>query len=424
MVSLVADYTLGKVLDALTDKVTKGINESVESTRLAARDVAERGHEIGLSWQIEAGRQATLAIEKCKNAYTASLDHTMDRVSLEIQNVVGTIEQLVNGIIHHQKEAVIEVASRVEQIITRFPLINKNPCLYKTTPSFIACLNDDHDIVVDFSGYFPQEHKVTAKFTIGSQTFTPTGDLNHLKCKVPYKLFCPTPSSDPSLVEGKLVLSWTEKGKARSIEHTIWFGIVPSTPGKFRVEYVRPVKKTETKEFVSSEFVQRSGKKGGGKTILNQPYEVPPEEGWNLVRGTDRFIVINKRERNSSWTFAGDAQGKVIYKVSTIHDKKQGQSGQVRFRIAFTQQREVSVPEPVSEDLSLRWRETRVIDDKSKGDFKKIVFVSFDGMHYEMSGVNSSNPFAKVANQGGKLVLCVVPPESLSFFPSVPAAKA
>lgn len=421
--------TLGTVLGELTDKIFNGIQQTIESQRLAMISATDNVRDTGLVLQVEAGRQVKLAIDSFKNAYLESLDITIDKLSPEIQKNLATIKQLVDDTFNPQMDKLSDVATRVEQLLLRSPFIRSGPYVYKNTPNFIAHSKTGGEVVVSFFGNFPVEQQLQATFTVGQQTLSPTGDLARLMFKVPYHNFYPASLKDPervSVVSGELKLSWVKEGLVSNPRVTnlykIWVAILPSTPGKIVVHYLKPSTQPERKKFTSQEFEQHSGRAGGGKTILNKQYPVSPEAGWEIIRGSSHLVETERRPKNSSYSFVRDDQGQVVYQVTTTHVNERQQSGKIRFRIEFDQCRVAPIDEEIPEEVSLAWGESKVLG-KTNTKFHKVVFTAFNGLHQEMAGVNSSNPFVNIRNEGGKLVLCAVDPEKISLLPTVLRAK-
>ena len=414
--------TVGKVLNSLADKIFDGIQKTIESQRLAYITVANDIHDSGISLQIEAGRQVRLAIESFKNSYADSLELTVDKVSIEAQKNLATIAQLVEEFLNPKGRALIEISERVEKLILRLPFVDKTPYLRKTTPSFVA-FSENSLVIIRFVGHFPKDQATTATFNVGQQTFTPSGDENQLICQVPNSILCAEKVNVAALAEGELKLTWLKSGLITSSPQTntykIWIGVLPATPGTFKIIYKQPTTKPETKEFLSNEFFQSSGSKGGNLTILDKEYAVPPEDGWKIVRGSSQLDVIEKRPKNTLYSFVSDDRDRVIYKVTTTHVNHKGDSGQIKFRIKFNQMRDLPIEGEKEEDCELKWGESRVLEN----GFKKVVFDAFDHRRFEMSGISSDNPFIKIRNQGGKHVLCAVEAGEISFLSSIPASK-
>jgi hypothetical protein len=424
-------YTLGRVLSNLTDQVFDriegAIEKATESQRLAAISTAQAVEQTGLSLQIEAGRQVKLALDQFKNCYKDSLEITIEKLNPEIQKNLETIKQLIENIINPKIELAGDLAVRVEQFIHSLPGIGDIPYLFRSLPNFIDYSQQNRNVLVQFYGRFPKTVETKASFTINGRTFSPIeSKILQLTFQVPSNCFYSDPKQVPSLAQGELKLAWIKNGWVSNSpcehQYKIWIGVLPPAPGKVSLIYRQITTERLFRHFVSPDFFQSSATKGGKLTIINKPYSVPPEAGWKIVRGSSKLIVIWKREKNSTCSFHSDDKDQVIYHVSTIHSKTPGKSGEIQFRIEFDQYLETTTEQEQSEEIPLKWRETRVIDAK-KGAFKKVTFTSFEGVHYEMSGANSSNPLIKITNQGGNLVLNVASPETLSFFPQALPAK-
>jgi hypothetical protein len=421
------ENTLGQ-FEKLIDHVFDRIQETIAKKRVEEDAFADSVYRKTLSLEMEAGLQVRLAIENCKNAYADSLDLTIDKLSSEMQTTLEMIKQLVDDLMTPQVEVLEGVADRVENLIMRLPLVDKSPSVLRSTPRFIAPSTVNNVVLVRFFGHFPKDQNIKATFTMDGHTFSAEGGVKEILCKVPSKHFYPNDEqllSRSSLVEGELVLTRDVGWLFSSIitnKYKIWIVRLPSSPGEVSVEYVKKTSIPKTKPFVSQEFFQSSGEKGGGLTILNREYAVHAEDGWEVLKGSSRLIEIEKRPKHYLYSFVRDDKEKVIYQVTTTHVPKKGDSGQIRFKIEFTQQKMVETEQPISEPLSLKWKETKVIDETDR-KLKKVVFTAFDGTRYEMAGASSNNPFIKIRNQRGQLVLEVVAPESLSFFSSVSDSK-
>ncbi|MBS0621455.1 MAG: hypothetical protein JSR80_00630 [Verrucomicrobia bacterium] len=136
----------------------------------------ERAEEAGCRIAVEAGVQLRQTIENVKIAYFESLDKTMDRVDITVQNALGTLRQLVDDVQSRNEQTLLSLASRTQQIANTLPLHNERPQLTEVKGRFIfKKFGDKTSARFRFLGNFQHasEQRHQPKLTFYGRTFTP-----------------------------------------------------------------------------------------------------------------------------------------------------------------------------------------------------------------------------------------------------------
>ena len=203
-----------------------------------------------------------------------------------------------------------------------------------------------------------------------------------------------------------LILHQSEKDT-----YNIIIGALPASPGHIALTHTVFNSVTHTKLFHTQDFYQSSASDGGNTDHINVPYAISPDVGWHVVPNTSSYIQ-GKIDGTVSHSFAGDSGDKVVYDITTIHPGGfGGAAGHVVFSISFMESQTVQVPETSTETVSLKWGDSRSFNYDA-GTWK-LIFDAFDGSHTEFNGVSLTNPFLKLSDQNGSLVISTADPTSL-----------
>lgn len=383
----VAGVAFGVLLNRLTDQL---------------QQVIEAARNAGLSLEIEAGRQANLAIENAKNAYAASLDLTMDRVDASAKKTLDQLSSMVNDISNNAFGNLDQITLRAQQIVNSLPFRKHQPQLTAVKPRFVVPAAQPYPVVVNIGGNFEFASRAgfTPSLEVRGQTFIASENTTQsLKFVIPVTAVFPQGSSGDtkkfSYAVATLKAPWQEGTvfkRRREDQYKILIGALPESPGKVVLRCTTTHKETRFQSFESPEFYQSSGSDGANDDHKDVPYDVVPRTGWHVVRNSVAFNTKPGTEGDWGRTFVSDAGDHVTYRVTTIHHGL-GTSGRVRFTISFRESQEYDVPDVREEEVALKWGDSM---DRSCVGTARIIFDGFDGSHAEFPGPDLNNPFLKI----------------------------
>jgi hypothetical protein len=405
--------TVGVVLSGLLDQVGGLIDQAKNA---------------GNSLQMEAGREVYLALQNAQNAYAQSLNLTVSTAGGEVTKQIGQLTSLVNDVQNNTFGSLTQLTTRTQTIVNSLPFRQHQPQVERITPTFIAPRLAAQSVPVRYEGNF--------EFA-SDPSFAPILKLHAkqipLGTNTTQKLTFELPRNELGIgnnpavdsvhfVHGTLEIPWNEsiwmglRHRRHQDTYKTLIGVLPSSPGAISVMHFVPREVIETRAFNSTTFELCSIRECGNNDHLDVPFAVAPDAGWSVVRNTSHFDK-SWNEGDNSNSFVSDDGGQVVYKVSTVHHGAFGTSGKVRFSIGFNESRAHTVTDTVTEVINdsgrttLHWGEQRTYPFAT-GTYK-VVFDAFDKAHFEFQAPDNGNPFLKVRDQGGSLVLVSADPATL-----------
>jgi hypothetical protein len=402
--------TLGLVLNHLMDQ----LQQAIEAARNA-----------GLSLEMEAGRDATIAIQNAQNAYAASLDKTMDRVDQTTRQTIDQLSSLVNDVTHNVFHNLDEVTQRVQQIVDSLPFRNQEPQLTKISPRFVVPSRTAYPAIIRLDGNFEASARpgFAPVLKVGAESFPATAlSTQALAFSVPVNKLFPGDAGGSLFAFTSINVEvpwescsvrviWCWAHKRETDTYKLYVGALPHSPGKLTMGWRTSHSQRNVKQYISPAFYLSSASDGGNNDHIDVPFSVHAEPGWHIQMGSSSFSEANPpSEGERSHTFVSDDGDVAIYRVTTIH-KAWGTSGKTLFSIVFTEYQDVDVPDDHSEMINLAWGDSKVFNYPLTT--WKLSFDAFDGAHSEFVNADDTNRFVKVRNTGGGFVLSTADPAAL-----------
>lgn len=382
----------------------------------------------GLGLEIEAGRQANIAIANAQNALDESLQKFIRDLDISVRNWLEQVQSLVNDVVNQVQQTVEQITTRTQQIINSLPFRTHEPQLTAIFPRFVAPARQPYSVELHFEGNFEYASHAGFEPTLmvaGKQYATSGNDTQNLRFLVPVTELFPVSAnvmtdlldgSQYSFTQVTLTVPWEDNGflgtglfSTRHEDHyQVLIGGLPASPGKLTLIYNSSHKEPYTRPFEQAGFHQASTREAGNNDDINHPWSVTPEQDFHVVRNTSYFHFT--AQGDWSYSFGGDDGDHVVYYVTTIHHSI-GSSGSVDFAIGFTEVGTKDVPDTTSQPVYLSWGDSKSID-YPVGSWK-LIFDAFDGSHSEFKGVDNQNPFIKIRNEGGGTIIATADPKTL-----------
>jgi len=389
-------FFLGKLMDQL--------QQAIEAARNA-----------GLNLEIEAGREVNIALANAQNAYANILNKTIEQIDQTTKSTLDQLQSMVNDVTNNTFGTLDTITARAQQIVNSLPFRPHEPQLTRTGPRFVVPSQQTYPVTLKFQGNFEFAAKknYTPSLQLNGHTYSPSSNTTQeLQFLVPVsELFAAPP--DPgkySYVIGTLVVPWRRLlVKREEDRYRVILGALPARIGRIRLTHTTSHVEHPTKHFESSQFYQSSGSDGANDDHKDVPYDVIPDTGWHVVRNTSSF---NDKGSEGDWSqsFVSDGGDHVTYRITTIHHGI-GTAGRVHFTISFTETQDVTVSDPHDEDVTLNWGDSKAFSYPA-GTWR-VVFDAFDGTHAEFTGADLSNPFLKIRDQAGSVVISTADPRTL-----------
>jgi hypothetical protein len=399
--------TLGVLLNKLADQADQMIVDARNSGNSVAMGI---------------GREAALAIANAQAAYSNALDETIAKLDPKIKDTTDKIQSLLNDITSGAVNTVDLATTRAQQIINTLPWRNNEPQVTAITPQF-AVPSEQLPIIVRFQGNFPnssmsgfEPYLLVSGKKIASQNTT-----QQLSFVIPAGSLFHTNSADNAgrlqFEQVTLGVPWQDSrwGGLRHVRMEDHFnliiGALPISPGAITIIHTVTNSIPVTKVFESGPHHQCSTKECGNNDDKDHPYLETPDAAWHVVRNTSSFKVFSA-QGDWSHTFVSDDADRVQYNVTTIHHGLTGgSSGSVDFRIYFNETTTQTTTSLVPETMSLEWGDSKTFNYPA-GTWK-IVFISFDGKHYEFTESSKTNPFLDITNGEGSMIVSTKNPATL-----------
>jgi len=407
----VGDLALGVALDKLADQLDQAVLDARNS---------------GLAVEIEAGREASIAIADAKNAYAESLLLTVKTLDPSIKGTIDQLQQLVNSISEKSIQSVDAATARAQQIVNSLPLRSGEPQVSAMLPRFVVPSGRSYPVKIRVQGNFVDAARTgyAPYLEINGKRYTSQETTTQaLTFLVPASdLFPVLGTSDATKFRSTfatLIVPWRELKffGLRSIDHADTFkmiiGALPTSPGKIILIHKEITSKVEEKLFASTAYHQCSSRECGNNDDRDHTYAAKPETGWHVVRGSSAPILISKGGEFSGPSFVSDDGDQVVYKVTTIHRGAFGSSGFVNFQISFKESRISSETIEISEEVLINWGDSKSYN-YPPGTWK-LLFDSFDGHHNEFTGADDSNRLIKLSSQQGAIIVGTREPALLQW---------
>jgi hypothetical protein len=405
----VGEVTLGAALAKMMDE----LNQAIADARNA-----------GSSLEIQAGKEAAIAIEDARNAYSKSLDETFnDHIDPTIKRTVDSLQSLVNDVQKKTFQKVDDVTARAQQIVNSLPFRDHEPQLTKFTPDFVVPTDQNYSVPFVFYGNFEfsAQKKYAALLTIGvhkySCTENTTGTLKYL---VPSGDLFPIPSganaNEFEFTNGILSVPWRASsffglfGHSKLDEYHVVVGALPASPGKITLTHQEVHTETKTQTYHGPNHHQCSTRECGNGDDKNHDWSDRPDDGWHLVRGTVRLTHIGQGDYSGPDLISDDGNV-AITRATTIHHGA-GSSGSIDFSVTFQEAKDVPMTNMVSEVVSMKWSDSKVIN-YPPGTWT-IYFDAFDGSHAEFRGADNNNRFITITSEAGSDVIVAANPAKLT----------
>lgn len=406
---MVVAGTVGFFLNHLMDQVQQAIVDA---------------RNAGLNLEIEAGREVGLAVENAKNAFSQSLNESMDRIDSTMRKAMDQLSSMAQEVQERNEVALRTTTARVQQFINTLPFANLQPQVTDVTPRYIVPVPEDkkYNVSIKFFGnfMFAAHEAHQPELLVNGQNFVPSANTTQeLDFSVPSTVLFPPGSTDPSkvsLVSAQLNIPWqrSEFWGMRHItevdQYRIQMGALPSSPGQITFQYTTPRVVREQQKFIQGGFHLASTREAGNDDQKDVPFKVTPHTGWHVVRGSSRIEQFCGQGDYSYPHLISDDADAVVYQATTIHHGA-GSSGSMDFSIAFDEYREVTVQDPHSENIVLNWGDSVAITQA----VGRIIFQAFDGSHAEFAGADLSNRYIKIRDQGGTLIVSTADPSTLTL---------
>lgn len=372
----------------------------------------------GNSVAMEAGREASLAIANAQNAYSESLNETVDKLDPRIKDTTDKLQSLVNDISSGAITTVDLATTRTQAIVNTIPFANKELQVTNISPQFVVP-SESVPVHIQFHGNFPSSSLAgfAPYLLIGGKRYSGQNGTQDLSFLIPAGNIFKQASDSVQFTQVSLVTPW-QADKYFGLRHVrrednfnIYIGALPSSPGQLTLIHTENLTVPETKVYTSGPFHQASTKEAGNNDDKNHPYLVTPDTGWHVVRNTSNFVIFSS-QGDQSHSFVSDDADRVQYNVTTIHHGA-GSSGSIDFRITFTESTTQTQSVSKTESMSLNWGDSKAFNYPA-GSWK-LVFTSFDGRHFEMTGSENDNPFITIANQEGSMVVSAKNPAVVNW---------
>jgi hypothetical protein len=399
--------TLGVLLNKLMDQVDQIV-----------MDARNSANSVGM----EMGREAALAIANARTAYSDALNDTIDKLDPKIKDTTDKLQSLVEDIKSGAVNTVDLATSRAQQIVNSLPFRNNEPQVTAITPRF-AVPSEKTPIVIRFQGNFPNSSMSGFEpfLLISGKRYQSQNSTQQLSFVIPsgeeFHFGSAENAGKLQFAQVTLAVPWRDSSwwglvHTRKEDHfNLIIGSLPSSPGNITIIHTTTSSTPVTQDAQSGPFHQASTRENGNNDDKGHPYLVTPDAGWHVVRGSTSFKVFSA-QGDWSQSFVSDDADRIQYSVTTIHHGA-GVSGSVDFRILYKETTTQVKNGSTSENMDLEWGDSKSFSYPA-GSWK-IVFTSFDGKHFEITGSDQTNPFLDVKNLNGSMVVSTRDPATLNW---------
>lgn len=377
----------------------------------------------GLHLEMEAGAQLRQTIEQAQVAYADSLNLTMNLVDQTTRNTLDQLGTLVNGAINRNATVMQNMAANVQEIANTLPFHNDRPQLTNMLPRFIL-RTDNSPIRFQFFGNFEHasNQAYAPRLTFHGQHFNATHiTTQRLEFSVlPNQVFPNNQLQNARRVvfsDGTLEAYYPGTILRATAIYHLTIGALPATPGTITLNYQRERIQREVRLCQTQRQHIDSRKNSGGNDVINHLFKANPSEEWHVKKGTSQANA-SCGGRHEGPFFVSDTGDQVIWCGSTIKntiDIGGKESGWMDVSISFDEWQDVTITDRFSENIDLRWGNSKVLlaTEFPIGKWT-VIFDSFDGEHHEFAGSDlNTSPYLKLENQGGGMVIKAARPREL-----------
>lgn len=406
-----ANIILGSVLNSFMDSVNGVIQNAIN-----------RAETAGENLLIEAGRQVGIAIQNAENAYVNSMNKTMDKVDETVIKGINQITSMVQDLQDRNEKALKEMGDRAQLLIDSLPWHDKQPKLMQVMPRYTVISTITKEIFFQFNGNF--EFAGTKGFeptlVFGDQKFQlAKSETKSLGFEVINSVFEGS-MERRSYVVGSLQIPWDDApwywpwSNKRVDTYKVWLGALPLSPGKITVEYKKAHEERRSQPHVSKSL-HAEGHYPNDWT--DRHFTEMTTLGWQVVPSSSKFVVEKEPGRD---TPHGNWDKKISEGIDRIDctvacggwDGKH--MGIVDFHLEYTEFQNVTVFSKRQVEITLKWGDSRILESDVEGEqFSKLTFVSFDDRIIDFAGPDTSKPYIKLRDQGGKMVVSAEVPDEV-----------
>ncbi len=415
-------------------------DSKVDKTRDAVQKILQQAHQVGESLlasgfsgismqRVEFFNALNLQLQNFTVAYADMLDMTVDKISRSAANALFQMDTMVHDWARELTGPKMEKqVAELKGIALSFPLVKDSPKVTAFFPVFVAPTKENCNVQIECIGQFPSvdgdRADLRPSISIRGKKFEYIQNPSlKIYFSVPFDtLFSreEKPSNMMQTTSFTVRIPYLQKGwVCNGVVNYDFQGsltLLPDFPGKVVLQFKKPTTSTENKDLHSQVYLQNSRKDALNKTVENKPYTLSTEPGWNIVAGSSKFHVVEKKgtRQTSSWNLSVDQPTSVTYNVSTFHyDPPFKHCDKLTFQITAVMRRVISKTEVSSEEVRLKWGDSMGID-ASKGDCSAM-YHCFDGTSQFLQ-LNTFGPYMTYVMRNGQIVLGARSPEYISSF--------
>ncbi len=386
-----------------------------------AQQLVQQFENAGLRLEIEGGIQLRQTIQAAQAAYAESLNLTMDRIDQTARNSFDQMKTLVQLAESGQTDIINNLSSRAQQIANTLPGSNNRPQLIATFPRYVNVKGLDITFRCLGNFFHAANPGYGATLTIKGQTFNPHANSTQtLEFRVPSHTIFPSnmlnSATKITFEEGALKLPFPGGlfGGGGIATFNMTVGALPISPGKITLHWTTKHTEKITQLFKSN-LLELCSRSCCGNNDQEKLFTQSPHEGWKVEIGSSKIeMTDDSGGRKEDPSFERDEAQIVVYRAKTIHNKHDflngKEAGWMKFHILFTEWQEKAVEDQHSEDISLKWNDSKFFNHPL-GTWK-VTYDAFDGTHKEFAGSDLlSSPYVQIENQGNGFVIKAIDPK-------------
>lgn len=364
--------TFGAILDGFTTR----INQTIET---AAESIKNKGIEL----EIEAGRQLAMTIENTKTAYKSELDYTVNKISRQAKQTFDNLQSMVQRFENATADNLRDIELKAQQVALSLPYSNKMPQLTRVAPRYVVVDDVGRDALVMFQGVFPWSAKPgfepNFRFN-GRDCYLVDSTTQCLTFQVSQAVFNTTTPDQYAYKTGTLVVPWDNgvilSSKVTS-EYKIGLSALPKLAGKGTVAYLSHQTERLTQHVTSPE-VKYDGNSWYPKPWKDVYEHIYPTPGW--------LIDVSKRPTMSFTHLHGEhtqeilsvSPYEIVLKVG-LYCKSGDKIGIVKVKVDYDQYRDVPEDKTRTEDFTVNWRDSQLLEPHTQETISKVAFEAYDG---------------------------------------------
>ena len=342
--------------DTVVDCIKKALDRVDESINSTLQGV----NQVGLTQQLEAGKQVRLALENMSKVYEKSFTLTLEKTDAVVKRHFAEAERMINDL--KDVFLVNTLFLRAECLIRDLPFIDNTPYVTHMLPSCVVASKEDYGVLFELGGNFPiggKEEPIpraggrpTPKPDIGKPTlFIQNNQFNPIRTlaasvmfSVPFSVLFPNPDSNKiSLATFHVDIPFLEKNtrKVKTHNYTGFVGMLPINIGRVVVEYSVKGFEPVYRNFVSSVFRQNSRPDGENRDIIGKHYTFSPGDGFKIKKETAKLTWHNPKGKYDE-ALVSEEEDRLVWGVSTHVDRDDyHKTGKVRFTLSCTGYKDV-----------------------------------------------------------------------------------